>query len=117
MISLDGDQQRSESIAAEKWALRIARFDALDAKSATGEPLGAYEVASATRARIMRVRDGGPAAVTQAPSPSLGTKKYPASRHLVGIEDEAAPWESQRRSSDGIAPGQGLAGRTRRPGE
>lgn len=83
VISVYGDQQRRESITAEKLALRIASFDAKFI--ATGEPHGAYAVVSSARAKAMRVRNGAPA-VAKGPSPEV--KAYPASRHLVGVEGD-----------------------------
>ncbi len=74
------------SFPAEAWPEAIARQDAFNSKyRATGELLGAYGLADAAAARLVRRQDGLPA-VTD--GPYLETKEYIASFYLLDCESE-----------------------------
>ncbi len=81
-----GNQEKWSSFPAEQWPEAIARQDAFNRKyQDTGELLGAYGLADAVKARLVRRRDGVPA-VTD--GPYLETKEYIASLYLLDCESE-----------------------------
>jgi hypothetical protein len=86
MLIIYGNQELWESVAQETQNQIFAAFDAFNAKHMeTGELLGAYGVADAAQAKVLRVRDGVPA-VTD--GPYLETKEYLASWYLLDVESE-----------------------------
>ncbi|MER5363004.1 YciI family protein [Streptomyces sp. NPDC002785] len=81
-----GNQAKWDSFPAEVWPEAIARQEAFNKKyRETGELLGAYGLADAANARLVRRKDGTPA-VTD--GPYLETKEYIASFYLLDCESE-----------------------------
>ena len=86
LMLIYGNQEKWASIPAEEWPEAIAKQDAFNRKyQATGELIGAYGLADAVRAKLVRREDGQPA-VTD--GPYLETKEYIASLYLVDCESE-----------------------------
>jgi hypothetical protein len=86
LLMIYGNQEKWASIPAEEWPAAIARQDAFNRKyRETGELLGAYGLADAAQARLVRRVDGQPA-VTD--GPYLETKEYMASFYLLDCESE-----------------------------
>ena len=101
LMLIYGNQEKWDSILGEEWPKEIAKQDAFNRKYAgTGELIGAYGLADAVNARLVRRQDGAPA-VTD--GPYLETKEYIASFYLVDCEnaERAAqiaadmPWADQ----------------------
>jgi hypothetical protein len=101
LMLIYGNQQKWGSIPAEEWPDAIARQDAFNRKYAqTGELLGAYGLADAVKAQLVR-RENGQPAVTD--GPYLETKEYIASLYLLECESEERarqiaadmPWADQ----------------------
>ncbi|MGW2589241.1 YciI family protein [Streptomyces sp. NPDC001515] len=81
-----GNQEKWDSFPAEAWPEAIARQEAFNAKyRESGELLGAYGLADAVNARLVRRKDGVPA-VTD--GPYLETKEYIASFYLLDCESQ-----------------------------
>jgi hypothetical protein len=86
LLLIYGNQEKWASIPAETFAEEIAKQDAFNRKyQATGELIGAYGLADAAAARLVR-RDNGQPAVTD--GPYLETKEYMASFYLLDCESE-----------------------------
>jgi hypothetical protein len=86
LMMIYGNQEKWASLPAEEWPEAIARQDAFNRKyRETGELLGAYGLADAAQARLVRRVDGQPA-VTD--GPYLETKEYMASFYLLDCESE-----------------------------
>ena len=86
LLMIYGNQEKWASLPAEEWPDAIARQDAFNRKyRETGELLGAYGLADAAQARLVRRVDGQPA-VTD--GPYLETKEYMASFYLLDCESE-----------------------------
>jgi hypothetical protein len=86
LLLIYGNQEKWASYPAEAWPEAIARQDAFNRKyQATGELVGAYGLADAAAARLVRRQDGLPA-VTD--GPYLETKEYIASFYLLDCESE-----------------------------
>jgi hypothetical protein len=86
LLLIYGNQEKWASIPAENFAAEIAKQDAFNRKyQATGELIGAYGLADAAAARLVR-RENGLPAVTD--GPYLETKEYIASFYLLDVEDE-----------------------------
>jgi hypothetical protein len=88
LMMIYGNQEKWNSFAvSEEWPTAIARQDAFNKKYAqTGELLGAYGLADAAAAKLVRrAKDGSPA-VTD--GPYLETKEYIASFYLLDCENE-----------------------------
>jgi len=86
LLMIYGNQEKWASIPAEEWPEAIARQDAFNRTyRETGELLGAYGLADAAQARLVRRVDGQPA-VTDVPY--LETKEYMASFYLLDCESE-----------------------------
>jgi hypothetical protein len=86
LLMIYGNREKWESLPAEAWPESIARQEAFNAKYRdTGELLGAYGLADAVNAKLVRRADGLPA-VTD--GPYLETKEYLASFWLLDCEDE-----------------------------
>jgi hypothetical protein len=74
LLLIYGNQEKWASIPAEDWPEAIAKQDAFNRKyQATGELIGAYGLADAAAARLVR-RENGQLAVTD--GPYLETKEY-----------------------------------------
>jgi len=86
LLLIYGNQEKWASIPAEEWPEAIAKQDAFNRKyQATGELIGAYGLADAAAARLVR-RENGLPAVTD--GPYLQTKDYIASFYLLDVESE-----------------------------
>ena len=86
LMMIYGNQEKWASLPAEEGLEAIGRQDAFNRKYAdTGELLGAYGLADAVQARLVRREDGQPA-VTD--GPYLETKEYMASFYLLDCENE-----------------------------
>ncbi|WP_354641465.1 YciI family protein [Kitasatospora camelliae] len=82
-----GNQEKWESFPAEAWPEAIARQEAFNRRyRETGELLGAYGLADAAAARLVRRDEAGAPAVTD--GPYLETKEYMASFYLLDCESE-----------------------------
>ena len=91
VLLIYGNQEKWDQILAESWPEEIAKQDAFNKKYyATGELLGAYGLADAAAARLVRRTDGVPA-VTD--GPYLETKEYLASFYMVDCESEERAYE------------------------
>ncbi|MER5421332.1 YciI family protein [Streptosporangium roseum] len=81
-----GNQAKWDSFPAEEWPEAIAKQEAFNEKyRQTGELLGAYGLADAAGAMLVRRKDGAPA-VTD--GPYLETKEHLASFYLLDCESE-----------------------------
>jgi hypothetical protein len=86
LLLIYGNQEKWASIPAEEWPEAIAKQDAFNRKyQATGELIGAYGLADAAAAKLVRRVNGQPA-VTD--GPYLETKEYIASLYLLDCESE-----------------------------
>jgi len=86
LLMIYGNRETWESIPADAWPESIARQEAFNAKyRQSGELLGAYGLADAVNAKLVR-RAGGLPAVTD--GPYLETKEYLASFYLLDCESE-----------------------------
>jgi hypothetical protein len=86
LLLIYGNQEKWASIPADQFPAEIAKQDAFNKKYAqTGELIGAYGLADAAAARLVRRQDGQPA-VTD--GPYLETKEYIASFYLLDCESE-----------------------------
>ncbi|MEV4159883.1 YciI family protein [Nonomuraea dietziae] len=81
-----GNKELWESIPAEQWQATAAAFDAFTAKhKESGELLGAFGVADAAQAKMVRTVTGVPV-VTD--GPYLESKEYLASWYLLDVDSE-----------------------------
>ncbi|MEV8322021.1 YciI family protein [Kitasatospora sp. NPDC056731] len=79
-----GNQAKWDSFPADAWPEAIAKQDAFNKKYRdSGELLGAYGLADAANAQLVRRKDGVPA-VTD--GPYLETKEYIASFYMLDCE-------------------------------
>ncbi|MEO3787867.1 YciI family protein [Actinocorallia sp. B10E7] len=86
LLMIYGNQEKWNSFPAEEWPEAVARQDAFNKKyTESGELLGAYGLADAANARLVRRRNGVPA-ITD--GPYLETKEYMASFYLLDCESE-----------------------------
>ena len=86
LLMIYGNREKWESYPAESWPEAIAKQEAFNARyRQTGELLGAYGLADAAQARLVRRADGVPA-VTD--GPYLETKEYLASFWLLDCASE-----------------------------
>jgi hypothetical protein len=82
LMMIYGNQEKWDSISQEE----IAKQDAFNKKyQETGELIGAYGLADAIMAKLVRRKDGAPA-VTD--GPYLETKEYMASFYLLDCDSE-----------------------------
>jgi hypothetical protein len=87
LMLIYGNQEKWSSFAREDWPAAIARQDAFNKKYAqTGELLGAYGLADAALAKLVRRGKDGAPAITD--GPYLETKEYIASFYLLDCENE-----------------------------
>ncbi len=98
LLMIYGNQEKWDSLPAEEWPEAIARQEAFNRKYRdTGELLGAYGLADAVNAKLVRRKDGLPA-VTD--GPYLETKEYIASFYLFDCDRARQiaadmPWADQ----------------------
>jgi hypothetical protein len=86
LLMIYGNQEKWASLPPESWPEAIARQEAFNARyRETGELLGAYGLADAAQARLVRRVDGVP---TVTDGPYLETKEYMASFYLLDCESE-----------------------------
>jgi hypothetical protein len=86
MLIIYGNQELWNSVDPQEQQRLFEAFDAFNKKFYdTGELLGAYGVADAAAAKLVRVRDGQPA-VTD--GPYLETKEHLASWYLLDVDSE-----------------------------
>jgi hypothetical protein len=86
LMLIYGSQEKWASIPPEEWPEAIAKQDAFNRTyHATGELIGAYGLADAIQAKLVR-RENGQPAVTD--GPYLETKEYIASLYLLDCESE-----------------------------
>jgi hypothetical protein len=86
LLMIYGNREKWESMPREAWPEAIARQEAFNARyRETGELLGAYGLADAARAKLVRRVNGLPA-VTD--GPYLETKEYLASFWLLDCDSE-----------------------------
>ncbi|MFF6918343.1 YciI family protein [Streptomyces sp. NPDC012466] len=79
-----GSQAKWDSFPAEAWPEAIAKQEAFNTKyRESGELVGAYGLADAAAAQLVRRKDGAPA-ITD--GPYLETKEYIASFYLLDCE-------------------------------
>ncbi|MGP8001891.1 MAG: YciI family protein [Streptosporangiaceae bacterium] len=84
LMLIYGNQEKWNSILAADWPAEIAKQEAFNTRyRETGELLGAYGLADAVQARLVRRQDGAPA-VTD--GPYLEAKEYIASFYLLDCE-------------------------------
>jgi hypothetical protein len=85
LMMIYGNQEKWNSLQAEDWPAAIAKQEAFNTKyQETGELIGAYGLADAVAAKLVR-RDGtGAPAITD--GPYLETKEYMASFYLLDCE-------------------------------
>ena len=85
LMMIYGNQEKWNSLQAEDWPAAIAKQEAFNTKyQETGELIGAYGLADAVAAKLVR-RDGIDApAITD--GPYLETKEYMASFYLLDCE-------------------------------
>jgi hypothetical protein len=86
LLMIYGNREKWESFSAGDWPAAIAAQEAFNARyRETGELLGAYGLADAVSARLVR-RTGGLPEVTD--GPYLETKEYLASFYLLDCESQ-----------------------------
>lgn len=86
LMMIYANQQTWAGLGPDDWTKAIAEQDAFNRKFfETGELLGAYGLADAENARVVRVREG---AATVTDGPYLEAKEYLASYYLLDVEDE-----------------------------
>jgi hypothetical protein len=86
LLLIYGNQEKWDAILADAWPAEIAKYDAYNKRyRETGELLGAYGLADAVNARLVRRVNGAPA-VTD--GPYLEAKEYIASLYLLDCESE-----------------------------
>ena len=87
LLMIYGNKEKWASLSAEQWPEVIAAQEAFNSRyRETGELLGAYGLADAEEAKLVRRVDGA-AVVTD--GPYLETKEYMASFYLLDVADEA----------------------------
>jgi hypothetical protein len=87
LLMIYGNKEKWASLPAEQWPEVIAAQEAFNSRyRETGELFGAYGLADAEQAKLIRRVDGA-AVVTD--GPYLETKEYMASFYLLDVADEA----------------------------
>lgn len=103
LMLIYANQQSWEGVGPEEWAKAIAEQDAFNAKFfATGELLGAFGLADAEQARVVRVREG---AIAVTDGPYLETKEHLASYYLLDVESEQRALEIAGEMPDASSRG------------
>lgn len=91
LLMIYGNREKWESIPPERWPEAVAAQEAFNAKyRETGELLGAYGLADAVNAKLVR-RAGGQPVITD--GPYLETKEYLASFYLLDCDGEERAWQ------------------------
>lgn len=86
LLMIYGNQEKWDTIPADKWPEEIAKQDAFNKKYAeTGELIGAYGLGDAVTAKLVK-REGNKPVVSD--GPYLETKEYMASFYLLDCESE-----------------------------
>ena len=86
VLMIYANEQTWAGLGPDEWTKAIAAQEAFNAEHfASGELLGAFGLADAGRAKVVRVREGTPA-VTD--GPYLEAKEYLASYYLLDVESE-----------------------------
>jgi hypothetical protein len=86
LMLIYGNQEKWNSLPAESWPEEIAKQEAFNTKyRETGELLGAYGLADAAAAKLVR-RQGGTGVPAVTDGPYLETKEYIASFYLLDCE-------------------------------
>jgi hypothetical protein len=86
LLMIYANQQTWAGMGPEDWTAAIAAQDAFNTEFfETGELLGAFGLADADRAKVVRVREGA-AAVTD--GPYLEAKEHLASYYLLDVDSE-----------------------------
>ena len=86
LMLIYGNQEKWDSILGESWPEEIAKQEAFNTRyRETGELLGAYGLADAAAARLVR-RQAGTGAPAITDGPYLETKEYIASFYLLDCE-------------------------------
>ncbi|MER5349510.1 YciI family protein [Kitasatospora sp. NPDC002551] len=84
LVTIYGNQAKWDAFPAEEWPAAIAKQEAFNTKyRETGELIGAYGLADAAAAQLVRRSEGLPV-VTD--GPYLETKEYIASFYLLDCE-------------------------------
>ena len=84
LMMIYGNQEKWNSVPAGSWSQEIAKQAAFNAKyQETGELIGAYGLADAVQAKLVRRQVGAPAI---SDGPYLETKEYMASFYLLDCE-------------------------------
>jgi hypothetical protein len=87
LMLIYGNQEKWNSISPDEWPGAIAKQEAFNSRyRATGELIGAYGLADAVNAKLVRRDAAGAPAVTD--GPYLETKEYIASFYLLDCENE-----------------------------
>jgi hypothetical protein len=88
LMLIYGNDEKWASFPAEAWPEAIAKQDAFNQKyEGTGELIGAYGLASAAQAKLVRRdQDTGQPAVTDGPYQE--TKEYIASFYLLDVDSQ-----------------------------
>ena len=95
LLMIYANQQTWAGLDPDDWTKAIAEQDAFNAEFfATGELLGAFGLADAARAKVVRMHEGTPA-VTD--GPYLEAKEYLASYYLLDVESEERALEIAAR--------------------
>ena len=102
LMMIYGNQEKWDALPAEDWPEAIAKQEAFNTRyRETGELLGAYGLADAVQAKLVRRTPDGLPAVTD--GPYLETKEYLASFYLLDCASEERareiaadmPWADQ----------------------
>ena len=110
LLLIYGNQEKWSSIPAAEWPEAIARQDAFNRKyQETGELIGAYGLADAAAARLVR-RENGQPAVTD--GPYLETKEYIASFYLLDCRERGSRACRSRRTCRGRTWSRSSSGRS-----
>ncbi|MDX6742588.1 YciI family protein [Actinocorallia sp. A-T 12471] len=91
LLMIYGNQEKWDSLPAEEWPKVVAAQDAFNKRfMESGELIGAYGLADAVNARLVRRVEGAPA-VTD--GPYLETKEYMASFYLLDVSSEERAYQ------------------------
>lgn len=95
LLMIYANQETWAGFGPQDWERAIAEQEAFNREFfATGELLGAYGLADAEAAKVVRVREG---AATVTDGPYLETKEYMASSYILDVVDEERALEIAAR--------------------
>ena len=95
LLMIYANQETWAGLSREEWTAGIAEQDALNQEFfETGELLGAYGLADAENAKVVRVREGA-AAVTD--GPYVEAKEHLASYYMLDVDSEQRALEIAAR--------------------